>query len=193
MLRKRVKARDILRQVAIQAFLLGVTMLVLFPVLWTVSLAIDPRNIDKPLKLTLIPPGASFQAFHKVLSEPFQLLCKDPSDVSSCMTFVKLLQNSLAGALGTSLFAVVAGASAAYAFSRFRFIGRQAGMLGFIVLLMLPSTGGLAPLYVLLSQIKIAGEPLRASLVGLAIAYAASALPFAGGDLEGYFDTVPKE
>jgi arabinogalactan oligomer/maltooligosaccharide transport system permease protein len=66
-------------------------------------------------------------------------------------------------------------------------------MLGFIVLLMLPSTATLAPLYVLLSQIKIGGESLRLSLFGLALAYASSALPFAIWNLKGYFDTVPKE
>jgi arabinogalactan oligomer/maltooligosaccharide transport system permease protein len=66
-------------------------------------------------------------------------------------------------------------------------------MIGFIVLLMLPSTATLAPLYVLLSQIKIAGESLRSTLYGLMIAYASTALPFAIWNLKGYFDTVPKE
>ncbi len=188
------KQKDILQQLGLQAFLLlVVTTTVMFPILWIFSLALDPRNIDKPLELRLLPPGASLDAFRRVLLEPFKLLCRNPTDPSTCMTFAKLLKNSLLAALGTSLVAVVLGASAAYAFSRFRFIGRQAGMLGFIVLLMLPSTATLAPLYVLLSQIKIGGESLRLSLFGLALAYASSALPFAIWNLKGYFDTVPKE
>lgn len=188
------KTKAILKQAGIQVFLLLVTAAVLFPILWIFSLALDPRNIDKPLELRLIPPGASFESFQKVLLEPFKLLCKNPIDPSTCMTFSRLLMNSLLVALGTSLFAVVLGASAAYAFSRFRFIGRQAGMLGFIVLLMIPSTATLAPLYVLLSQIKLpSGDPIRTSLIGLAIAYASSTLPFAIWNLKGYFDTVPKE
>ncbi len=188
---KRTKA--ILRQIGLQLFLLAVTAFVLFPILWIFSLALDPRNIDKPLELTLIPPGASLNAFRKVLLEPFALLCRDPSNPKTCMTFMLLLKNSLLVALGTSVFVVVLGASAAYAFSRFQFIGRQAGMLGFVVLLMLPSTATIAPLYVLLSQIKIGGESLRSTLLGLAIAYASGALPFAVWNLKGYFDTVPKE
>lgn len=184
--------REILKQIGLQLFLLSITVIVLFPIVWILALALDPRNIDKPLELTLIPPGASFAAFRKVLFEPFELLCRNPADVSTCMRFGDLLKNSLAVALGTSLFSVVFGSTAAYAFSRFRFIGRQVGMLGFIILLMLPSTGLLAPLYVLLSQIKIGGEPLRATLIGLAIAYAASSLPFSVWNLKGYFDTVPK-
>jgi arabinogalactan oligomer/maltooligosaccharide transport system permease protein len=185
--------KDIVKQIGLQILMLMVLALVLFPVVWIVSMAIDPRNISKPLTLTLIPPGASLAAFKKVLFEPFKLLCTDPGDINSCMKFGGLLMNSLWVSLGTAVFAVGLGASAAYAFSRFKFIGRQTGMLGFIFLLMMPSTGLLAPLFVLLSQIKVAGEPLRATLLGLAIAYAAGALPFAVWNLKGYFDTVPKD
>lgn len=187
------KRNAILKQIGLQIFLLLITASVLFPILWIFSMALDPRNIDKPLELTLIPPGASLAAFKRVLFEPFSQLCKNPQDTSTCMFFGKLLANSLLVALGTSVFAVVLGSSAAYAFSRFKFIGRQAGMLGFIVLLMLPSTATLAPLYVLLSLVKIGGEPLRASLIGLMIAYASGTLPFAIWNLKGYFDTIPKE
>lgn len=190
---RKVTLRYILGRIGIQVFLLLVTAIVVFPLMWTISLALDPRNIDKPLELTLIPPGASFRSFEKMLFEPFGLLCKDPSNPDTCMTFSKLLINSVLVSLGTSLFAVATGASAAYAFSRFRFIGREAGMLGFIVLLMLPTTGSLAPLYVLLSQIRLGDEPLRSTLLGLAIAYSAAAVPFAVWNLKGYFDTVPKE
>ena len=188
---KRGKA--VLKQIGIQAVLLLVTAIVLFPILWVVSLALDPRNIDKPLELTLIPPGASLQAFRKVLIEPFGLLCRDPTRPETCMTFGRLLVNSLLVSLGTSVFAVVLGSTAAYAFSRFRFIGRQVGMLMFIVMIMLPSAGLLAPLYVLLSQLRVAGEPMRATLLGLVIAYSSGFLPFAVWNLKGYFDTVPKE
>lgn len=187
------KRKDIGRQIGLQLFLIFVSLTVLFPILWIFSLALDPRNIDKPLELTLIPPGASFAAFKRILFDPFTLLCTDQSNLSTCMTFGKLLGNSLLVALGTALLAVVLGASAAYAFSRFRFIGRQAGMLGFIVLLMLPSTATLAPLFILLSIIKINGEPLRSTLMGLMVAYGSSALPFAVWNLKGYFDTIPKE
>lgn len=187
------KQKQTLTQIGLHLFLLTVTALVLFPIVWIFSMALDPRNIDKPLELTLIPPGASLESFQRVLIEPWGLMCKNPADPSTCMTFLKLLRNSLFVALGTSVVAVFLGASAAYAFSRFRFIGRQAGMLGFIVLLMLPSTATLAPLFVLLSQFKIGDESLRTTLIGLALAYASTTLPFAIWNLKGYFDTVPKE
>jgi arabinogalactan oligomer/maltooligosaccharide transport system permease protein len=186
------KWKDFFNQLGLQVFLLGiVTVAVLFPIMWVVSLALDPRNIDKPLELRLIPTGASLDAFRRILIEPFGLLCKNPTDPSTCMTFVQLLKNSLIVALGTSLLSVLLGASAAYAFSRFRFIGRQAGMIGFIALLMLPASATLAPLYVLLSALKVGDESLRTTLMGLMLAYGSGTLPFAIWNMKGYFDTVP--
>ena len=96
------KWKGFFNQLGLQVFLLGVvTTSVLFPVMWVISLALDPRNIDKPLDLRLIPPGASLDAFRRVLFEPFGLLCRNPGDPSTCMTFGLLLRNSLLVALGT--------------------------------------------------------------------------------------------
>lgn len=69
--------------------------------------------------------------------------------------FGEMLMNSLFVALGTALFAVVLGASAAYSFSRFKFYGRQAGLLTFIILLMLPATGTLVVLYVMFNSVQV--------------------------------------
>jgi len=187
------RQKSVLKQIGMHLFLLLVLFTVMFPILWVFSMALDPRDIDKPLELTLIPPGASFESFRKVLFEPFGQMCKNPNDPASCMTFAKLFKNSLIVALGTSVIAVVLGSTAAYAFSRFQFIGRQFGMLAFIILLMLPATATLAPLFVLLSQVSIGDESLRTTLLGLMLAYGSTTLPFAIWNLKGYFDTVPRE
>jgi ABC-type maltose transport system permease subunit len=137
----------VLRQLALQAFLLLMTVIVMFPIMWIVSMAIDPRGITRPTDLNLIPPNANLDAFVSVLTEPFSNVLP--------VYFGDLLVNSLFIALGVSLATVTFGASAAYAFSRFKFIGRQAGMLGFIILLMLPSTGVLIPLYIMFNSIQV--------------------------------------
>src|SRR5262249_25775677 len=87
---------------------------------------------------------------------------------------------------GTALLSVIIGTSAAYAFSRFRFPGREAGMLGFVMVLMIPAGATLAPLFVLLN---IAG--IRQSLVGVAVAYTSSALAFAIWNMKGFIDSLP--
>jgi ABC-type maltose transport system permease subunit len=137
----------IIRQMLLQFFLLLILAIVIFPVIWIISMAIDPRGVARPTDLNLFPANANLDAFKRLLTEPFSNVLP--------LYFGDMLMNSLFIALGTSIFTVTLGSSAAYAFSRFRFIGREAGMLSFIVLLMLPTTGVLIPLYVLFTSVKV--------------------------------------
>jgi arabinogalactan oligomer/maltooligosaccharide transport system permease protein len=170
------RARDTLRIDLIQLFLLLVLAVVLFPVVWILSMSLDPRDFSRPTGLTIIPPGATLAAYRQVLTKP------SPNPV----TFFQLLRNSLLVSGGTALGAVVIGTSAAYAFSRLSFPGRQLGMLGFVLVLMVPPGGTLAPLFVLLNTIR-----LRTTLWGLAIAFTSTALPFAIWNMKGFIDSLP--
>lgn len=170
------RARETMRVDLIQLFLLFILAIVLFPVVWIISMSLDPRDFSRPTGLTLIPPGATLDAYRKVLTEP------SPNPV----TFPQLLRNSLLVAGGTAIGAVVIGTSAAYAFSRLKFPGREVGMLGFVLVLMIPPGGTLAPLFVLLNAIK-----LRTTLWGLAIAFTSTALPFAIWNMKGFIDSLP--
>lgn len=167
------------QQIISQILCLLVLAIVLFPILWIISMSIDPRNISRPS--SLIPPGASLNAYQQVLSKP------TPNPVS----FLELARNSALLAIGVSVVSVALGTSAAYAFSRFRFPGREAGMLGFVLVLMLPGVATLAALFVMLN-ITI-GPSLRNSLIGVGIAMVAGALPFAIWNMKGFIDTIPHE
>jgi ABC-type maltose transport system permease subunit len=137
----------IIRQVLLQLFLLVMLLIVMFPIMWIISMAIDPRGIARPVDLNLFPANANLDAFRRLLTEPIS---------NTFAAYVgNMLMNSLFIALGVSVFTVVLGSSAAYAFSRFRFVGRQTGMLMFIVLLLLPSTGVIIPLYIMFSSVQI--------------------------------------
>lgn len=159
--------------------LIAFSLFSIFPVWWVVSMALDPNSVAQPSELVLIPKGISFQSFANVIAHPTEI---------EGLTFGTLLWNSVVLSAGTTLIGIIMGASAAYAFSRFRFPGREAGLMSFLILQMFPAVATIAPLYVLLSSLHI-----RTSLIGLAIAYAAGTLPFAIWNLKGYFDTVPKD
>ena len=58
------------RQIGTQAVLLFIAFTVLFPILWIVSLSLDPRGIARPKELNIIPPGASLTWYQKVLEKP---------------------------------------------------------------------------------------------------------------------------
>jgi len=175
------------RQLMLQAILILISFTVLFPLLWVVSMSLDPRNISRPTELTLIPPGASLQAYVDVLQQP----------TSNPVSLPQLAFNSFGLALGTSLGSVAIGVAAAYAFSRFRFPARQVLMIAIVAVLMVPSVAALAPLFVMLNKVQVVSGDfsfnLRNSLMGVGLALISGALPFAIWNLKGYIDTIPKE
>jgi arabinogalactan oligomer / maltooligosaccharide transport system permease protein len=175
------------RQIVIQAILLFVTATVLFPLVWIFSMALDPRNLARPEGLDLIPPGASLDAFAKVIAQP----------TSNPIDFLGLALNSLKIAIGSSVIAVALGITAAYAFSRLKFRGRATLMIAVLGVLMLPSVATIIPLFIFLNQFRIEfGDltfNLRNSLVGVTLAVIAGQLPFAIWNLKGYLDTIPKD
>jgi arabinogalactan oligomer/maltooligosaccharide transport system permease protein len=84
---------------------------------------------------------------------------------------------------------VALACTAAYAFSRFKFPGRRAGMMSFLVSQMFPGVLTLIPLYIIIVQ----WLGLGSTHVGLVIVYATTSVPFSVWMLKGYFDTIPKE
>ena len=181
--RRRRRYGPLIENVLAHFALVLILFTVLFPVLWIVAMALDPRNIERPTSLTLIPPGATLAAFDRVLTEPL------PNNVG----FGTMFRNSLVISLGTSLAVLVLAVSAAYAFARFRFPGRKWGLFAFIAVQMLPGVATLAPLFVLLNSIEVGDDRLRETLFGLGIAYVSGALPFAIWNLKGYIDTIPTD
>jgi len=97
------------------------------------------------------------------------------------------LLNSVLVSVMTTALGVFLACTAAYAFSRFRFPGRDGGMLAFLVSQMFPGTLMLIPLFIII--VKWLG--LGNTFWGLVIVYATTAIPFCVWMLKGYFDTIP--
>lgn len=175
------------RQLILQLLLLAITATVLFPLVWVVSMSLDPRNLARPDGLNLIPPGASLDAYAAVIAQP----------TSNPIGFLELAFNSLKIAIASSVIAVAIGILAAYAFSRLRFRGRETLMIAVLGVLMLPSVATIIPLFIFLNQFQIElGDlsfNLRASLAGVTLAVISAQLPFAIWNLKGYLDTIPRD
>jgi arabinogalactan oligomer/maltooligosaccharide transport system permease protein len=175
------------KQLLYQAMALLVAFTVVFPILWVVSLSLDPRDIARPTEFRLIPPGASLNAYRRVLDKP----------TANPVTFAELAWNQLKLAGGVAALSVLLGILAAYSFSRFSYKGRAGLMLSVLTVLILPSVATLAPLFVMLNRIRIdIGSlqfNLRNSLWGVGLALISSQLPFAIWNLKGYLDTIPRE
>ncbi len=90
--------------------------------------------------------------------------------------------------LGAALFAIILGASLAYAFARFRFPGRKPGLFVLLLTAVIPPIAFATPLYIVLSILKI-----RTTLLGLTLVYTVFSLPFCIWNLRAAFQSVPRD
>ena len=157
--------------------LILVALFVLLPIWGMLRLAFDGALKGAPVNFRIWPETFSLVAFGKAWEAPSQSL-----------SFLGLLRNSLIIAGGAALISVVLGASMAYAFARFRFPGRRAGLFGLLLGVLLPQVAIMTPLYILLSMLGI-----RASLLGLMVVYTAFAMPFCIWNMRASFQAVPNE
>jgi arabinogalactan oligomer/maltooligosaccharide transport system permease protein len=102
--------------------------------------------------------------------------------------FTTWLVNSLKISLLTMAAGLALAAPAAYAVSRWKFIGRQGLLLLFLITQMFPGVLLVVPLYLLFAQLNLLNN-----LFGLVVAYATTALPFSVWMLKNFFDAVPTE
>jgi arabinogalactan oligomer/maltooligosaccharide transport system permease protein len=66
-------------------------------------------------------------------------------------------------------------------------------MIAILGVLMLPAVATIAPLFVLLTQVRFGDFILGRTLAGVMVAIVSGTLPFAIWNLKGYLDTIPRE
>lgn len=153
-------------------FLWAACLVALFPVSRIITISLRPGNRLLSSDMSLIPDDASLESYIKILTEK---------------PFLQWLYNSLLITVTTSMIGVCLAATAAYAFSRFKFPGRKSGLLFLMTTQMIPGAMLLLPIYLVLTKIG-----LNNTYTGLVVAYSVTTLPFSIWILKGYFDTVPK-
>ncbi|WP_231759369.1 sugar ABC transporter permease [Microbulbifer elongatus] len=169
------------------ALLVVASLIVIYPLLWVFSLAFSGQQ-----SLTLVRLAEDAGAGEQLLALiplPEQWTLDNFRAVLTEQPFLQWLGNSLVVAIATTVVGLTLSCSAAYAFSRFRFAGRQRGMMLFLVSQMFPAVLMLIPLYVIVVQWLGLGN----SWLGLILVYSITALPFCVWMLKGYFDTLPYE
>ncbi|MFN3742662.1 MAG: sugar ABC transporter permease [Anaerolineales bacterium] len=157
------------------AFLILATLFALYPI-WFVILA-SGRPGERLYTLDLagmfIPTEWTFENYRAMLFEK---------------PFLLWMRNSLFVAGFTTLACMVVATSAAFAFSRFRFYGREFILILLLAIQAFPGVLSLVPVAQLLTAMG-----LYANLWGLVLAYTTFNLVYTTWLLKGYFDTIPVE
>jgi arabinogalactan oligomer/maltooligosaccharide transport system permease protein len=168
----RFERRDTVTKIIIVYVVLTIAFIIdVYPLLDIVKIALRPYSSLFTSDLSLIPKNATLENFRFVLFD---------------RPFMTWLRNSLIVSLSASVIGVAVSITAAYAFSRFKFVGRQISMTSFLLTQIFPAPMLLLPTFILLKNFDLIN-----SFMGLIVPYVATAVPFSVWVLKGYFDTIP--
>lgn len=167
-----MKRRDLLESALAHLLLVAAVAFALYPVLWVVSTAFSEGSAPERSVLP-IPQNPTFAHLRDVVAAPH---------------FATQATSSIVVALATAAVGIAIALPAAYALSRFRFVGKETGLRVLLATQMFPMVASAVPLYIVLETLH-----LLDTRTGLVVCYATTAVPFAIFQLRGAFDAIPKD
>mgnify|MGYP003481869526 FL=1 len=167
------KTEKIIRLTLSYFILLVAALVVIYPLLWVIGSSLNPGQSLSGS--TMFPENPTFKHY-------LELFDMDNSN------YVLWYINSMKISLITMALSVISVSLTAYAFSRYRFVGRKNGLLTFLVLQMIPNFAALIAIFVLAQRTGLLDTHL-----GLILIYTGGQIPMNTWLMKGYLDTIPKE
>ncbi|MFD2332357.1 sugar ABC transporter permease [Cohnella sp. GCM10020058] len=146
---------------------------ILYPLLWAVSISLNPGTSMFSSKL--IPDSLSL--------EHYKWLFYDPRS-----DYVLWYKNTIYVAVLNALFSVIMVGLVAFVFSRYHFAGRKNSIYAVLLMQMFPVLMGMVAIYLLLNLVG-----LLDTFAGLIIFYVIGGLPMNVFLVKGYMDTIPRD
>lgn len=157
---------------ALSYFFIIVMLFVIFlPIVFTLIYSVQPG--DNPFVSEFSLEGATLEHYRTLFDGSTHYL-----------TWYK---TTLVAATLTVIIQLAVTTLAAFAFSRYKFFGKQGTLRGLILIQMIPNIVALPVFYILAVTFNMQ------NVVFLALIYSAGAIPMNTLLLKGYFDSVPKE
>lgn len=188
----KASSQQRLKAAAAHVFLIGFIALILFPFLMVIAISFRKGNFALG---ALIPTGENLSLEHwkYVLGIPYDEVMADGSvrTVKASTPVLLWFWNSLKVATSASALIILLSGTAAYAFARMQFAGRDTLLKSLLILQVFPMVLALVALYALLQLI---GDFIPA--LGLNT-HPGLILTYLGGIaiyiwmIKGYFDTIP--
>ncbi len=148
----------------------------LFPILFVISAALNP--VGTLSSSQLFPTSMSIDNFREILGG----------------SFPRWFGNTLLVGVLSAAFSMFISACAAYAFSRFRFAGRRAGLMAVLLIQLFPQFLAIVALYIIFTEITGLWPTIGLnSIWGLLLLYLGGALGVNTWLMKGFFDTIPKD
>ncbi|MCI5874833.1 MAG: sugar ABC transporter permease [Clostridiales bacterium] len=167
------KLKNRLQLCGLHIFYILLCFLALVPILYALQLSFSGSSGAVSSELSLLPQDFTFDNYRKIIVEK---------------PFLRWFSNSIVLAVCTMVIAIGFAVVAAYAFSRYRFKGRNAILKVLLLLNAFPQILSMFALFRLLKEMNMLDTKL-----GLVIIYAGSMCIFSIWNMKGYFDTIPIE
>lgn len=151
----------------------------IFPILWVISASLNPTGSLATQKL--IPDNPGFDNYRVLMT-------------SGQFPFWTWFGNSIKIATITSVLSLAITTTAAYAFSRFRFRGRQTMLKGILLIQVFPALLAIVAIFLMISQVgdvlPVFGLNTHASLI---LVYLGGAMGINIWLMKGFLDTIPRD
>ena len=167
----RVNGENLWFRALVNLILIAACAAAIYPALRILTVSLRPGDRLLSTSLAIIPPDATLGNYRKVVLE------KD---------FLLWLWNSLLITITTAVTGVILAATSAYAFSRWKFHGRNGFLVFLLTTQMIPAAMMMVPLYIIAARLGLIN-----TYRGLVISYSVSSVPFSIWILKGYYDTIP--
>lgn len=179
------RRRQQIAAVLTHAALIIIILIMIFPAIWIVSASFKTQQEVESSRITIIPDEPTTGNYDHIFNLEGSIV-KRGEKPREIKLFWRWARNSLLVASLTTVIGVSLAATAAYAFSRFKFWGRTAALGSFLVTQMFPGAILIIPLYNLLNRLNLLN-----TWQGLVLSYCTVALPFSVWMLKGFFDAIP--
>ena len=150
----------------------AVAVIIIYPLIWTIGASLNPGN--SLLNTSIIPENFSFQHYTELFD--------------GTIDYTAWYWNSMKISFLTMVLTLISVSFTAYSFSRFRFRGRQNGLMLFLLLQMIPQFSALIAIFVLAQMLGLVNSHLALVLV-----YVGGMIPMNTYLMKGYLDAIPKD
>ncbi|GKW14158.1 sugar ABC transporter permease [Pectobacterium actinidiae] len=167
-----VKRQNFIKLGLTYLLLAMVAVIIIYPLIWTVGASLNPGN--SLLNTSIIPDNFSFIHYEELFNGQID--------------YAAWYWNSMKISFLTMILTLVSVSFTAYSFSRFRFRGRQNGLMLFLLLQMIPQFSALIAIFVLAQMLGLVN-----SHIALVLVYVGGMIPMNTYLMKGYLDAIPKD
>ena len=172
--RRRITGLDVLAIV----FMIALLAFAVIPMAWMFSTSLKSQFAAIQTPPRWIPAQPTFDAYKNLLSP----------ESATGGRFLRFFLNSVLVSTTTTVIGLIVAIPAAYAFSRFRFPGRNLLFFAVLVRNMFPVVVFLIPLFLLMKQFGLIN-----TYWSLILTYLTFGLPLSIWLLKGFYDNIPPE